>query len=194
MEKDDKDFDTAQDGLDYFLKQFEFGRSTPKGVKRILLPAKDRNNDIDIPTRKITICTDEKYVMTIYKNCAYIKICDKNDEFNWKIGLGLLISKYSSIFNIEKELKTININNYRYKIKEIIKKEDGTEISSKEYREFDYTQYALKALRTYVNNCLYNNYDTFVKMIDNKLKESKNIGFEIDFGGKIKWLKNKINN
>lgn len=193
MEKDDKKLiylssDPVRDAYEMFLKQLAINSKMPP----LLVKADEVN--IDIPTRKIIICTTKKYVMVSFKNCVYKKECDKNDEFDWKIGLGLLISKYGSIFNVEKELKTININNYRYKVKEIIKKEDGTEISTREYREFDYTQYALKILRTYINTCLYNNYDTFVKMIDNKLKKSENIGFEIDFGGKIKWLKNKTNN
>lgn len=117
---------------------------------------------------KVVICTSKKYVIYGKEKVQ----CHEQDEFDWKIGLGLAIS-HSTNSDFKRDAK-ININDYRYKV---IEKDSKGKILNT-YKEFDYKEYANKILKKYLT-LAHQNYESFVKAVNLALEKKENICFSL---------------
>lgn len=119
--------------------------------------------------RGLAICSSKKYVEFKADNSSYRKECHKDDEFDWKIGLGLAISQFASdIYNEHWKKKiNVNINNYR---NTVIEKENGKVINT--YKELDYVAYATIVLKRFLN-IIGVDYKDFTNRVDEALKVKK---------------------
>ena len=114
----------------------------------------------------LIICSSKKYVGLKTKNTFYRKECHKDDEFDWKIGLGLAISQFASDEHWKKKIN-VNINNYR---NTVIEKENGKVINT--YKELDYVAYATIVLKRFLN-IIGVDYKDFTNRVDEALKVKK---------------------
>lgn len=176
--------------MDFFVRDEMTGEIKPLFVREAISITEIMRNtllcsgNITLPSYEeklvgFVICSSKKYVELKTTHTTYKKECHKDDDFDWKIGLGLAYSLFDSSWQNRKI--GIDINDYR---NTIIEKEKGKVV--KKYKELDYVAYSMKMLKAYLKYGDFN-YNDFVTRVDEALKAKK------DFYVSFKNYKNDLN-